>query len=151
MRRWRSASRVRAGRVPAPPSARKAEDNLFRLAGGSSLVFFGGWVAYVLSLAFHVVVARQVGASSFGTFTLGLTATTVLAGIAPLGRDQAVVRYVASPPPQTWCSARCRRTPGGIHHADPVVRDARTEGAGRHGHAAGGKERGRGDRRLYPR
>jgi O-antigen/teichoic acid export membrane protein len=86
---------VRPRRVPAPPSARKAEDNLLRLAGGSSLVFAGGWVAYVLSLAFHVVVARQVGASSFGSFTLGLTVTTVLAGIAPLGRDQAVVRYVA--------------------------------------------------------
>jgi O-antigen/teichoic acid export membrane protein len=55
----------------------------------------GGWVAYVLSIAFHAVVARQVGASSFGAFTLGLTITAVLAGIAPLGRDQAVVRYVA--------------------------------------------------------
>jgi O-antigen/teichoic acid export membrane protein len=39
--------------------------------------------------------ASQVGAGSFGAFTVGLTVTTVLAGIAPLGRDQAVVRYVA--------------------------------------------------------
>lgn len=83
----------RAG--PAPPSTRSAEANLARLGGGTSLVFGAGWVAYLLALVFNIVVARRVSPDAYGAFALGLAILSILTGLAPLGMDQTIVRYVA--------------------------------------------------------
>jgi len=82
-------------RTAAPASARQAEGNLNRLAGGITLLFSGGWVAYLLSLAFNVAVARHLGPQAFGAFTVGLTTSILLTRIAPVGMNLAVTRYVA--------------------------------------------------------
>jgi O-antigen/teichoic acid export membrane protein len=80
---------------PRPPSHDRAESNLRRIATGGGFVFMGGWVAYALSLAFNIVVARRLNADGFGAFTIGMSLAVVLAHIAPMGTHQAVVRYVA--------------------------------------------------------
>src|SRR6266540_4284554 len=80
---------------PTPPSHDRAESNLRRIATGGGAVFAGGWVSYALSLAFNILVARRLNADRFGAFTIGMSLAVLLAHIAPLGLNQAVVRYVA--------------------------------------------------------
>jgi O-antigen/teichoic acid export membrane protein len=80
---------------PRPPSQDEAESNLRRIATGGGFVFVSGWVAYALSLAFNILVARRLNADGFGAFTIGMSLAVVLAHIAPMGTHQAVVRYVA--------------------------------------------------------
>jgi O-antigen/teichoic acid export membrane protein len=80
---------------PRPPSHDRAESNLRRIATGGGAVFAGGWVSYALSLGFNILVARRLNADRFGAFTIGMSLAVLLAHIAPLGLNQAVVRYVA--------------------------------------------------------
>ena len=80
---------------PRPPSHDRAESNLRRIATGGGAVFAGGWVSYALSLAFNILVARRLNADRFGAFTIGMSLAILLAHVAPLGLNQAVVRYVA--------------------------------------------------------
>jgi O-antigen/teichoic acid export membrane protein len=80
---------------PRPPSHDRAESNLRRIATGGGTVFAGGWVSYALSLGFNIVVARRLNADRFGAFTIGMSLAVLLAHVAPLGLNQAVVRYVA--------------------------------------------------------
>src|SRR4029453_19098588 len=80
---------------PRPPSQDEEEGNLRRIATGGGFVFVSGWVAYALSLAFNILVARRLNANGFGAFTIGMSLAVVLAHIAPMGTHQAVVRYVA--------------------------------------------------------
>src|SRR4029453_14223132 len=85
---------------PRPPSQDEEEGNPRRSAPGGGFVFVSGWVAYALSLAFNILVARRLNADGFGAFTIGMSLAVVLAHIAPMGTGQAVVRYVAIYPRQ---------------------------------------------------
>jgi O-antigen/teichoic acid export membrane protein len=87
--------RVRATASPPPPSSRRPEGNLSRLAGSTGVMFAGGWMAYGLSTLFQIAVARNIGAHEFGAYMVGVGLSWVLAQIAPLGMTWAVVRYVA--------------------------------------------------------
>jgi O-antigen/teichoic acid export membrane protein len=86
---------LRATASPPPPSSRRPEGNLSRLAGSAGALFAGGWMAYALSTLFQIVVARSIGAHEFGAYIVGVGIAWVLAQIAPFGMTWAVVRYVA--------------------------------------------------------
>ena len=86
---------LRATASPPPPSSRRPEGNLSRLAGSAGALFAGGWMAYALSTLFQIIVARNIGAHEFGAYIVGVGIAWVLAQIAPLGMTWAVVRYVA--------------------------------------------------------
>ena len=86
---------LRATASPPPPSSRRPEGNLSRLAGSAGALFAGGWMAYALSTLFQIIVARNIGAHEFGAYIVGVGIAWVLAQIAPFGMTWAVVRYVA--------------------------------------------------------
>lgn len=86
---------LRATASPPPPSSRRPEGNLSRLAGSAGALFAGGWMAYALSTLFQIAVARSIGAHEFGAYIVGVGIAWVLAQIAPFGMTWAVVRYVA--------------------------------------------------------
>lgn len=77
------------------PDARPHRSTLLSMARGAGIVFAGTIAGNGLKYAFHVIVARQLGASLFGLFILGLTVFTVAEIAAQLGLPQAVVRYVS--------------------------------------------------------
>ena len=86
---------LRATASPPPPSSRRPEGNLSRLAGSAGALFAGGWMAYALSTLFQIAVARSIGAHEFGAYIVGVGVAWVLAQIAPFGMTWAVVRFVA--------------------------------------------------------
>jgi len=58
------------------------------LAGGS---FFELATRFLISL----ILARALGATDYGLYNLAISAGTIFAGIAALGLDDAIIRYVA--------------------------------------------------------
>ncbi|MBX6342200.1 MAG: hypothetical protein IRY97_07060, partial [Thermomicrobiaceae bacterium] len=60
--------------VPAAAYRRgQRRDNVVTLAKGGAITLVGSIGAYVLGLAFNVVVARRIGADLYGIYSLGLT------------------------------------------------------------------------------
>jgi O-antigen/teichoic acid export membrane protein len=85
------------GPPPSPQGGgKRIARNAFVRAGGEVL-------AKLASLAFYIVLARELGTNSFGDFMFALSLTTVLTTAAGFGTDNLLAREVA-------------REPGRVHH-----------------------------------
>jgi O-antigen/teichoic acid export membrane protein len=76
--------------APVPASRRIAIGTLARSTGEA--------VAKLASLAFFVVVARELGDERFGDFVFGMSLSTVLLLFAGLGMQETIAREVAKDP-----------------------------------------------------
>jgi hypothetical protein len=64
-----------------------------RVAGGAAVALAGGGLSLVLSTAYQVVIARQLGSAGFGLFVLALAVSSFLAEASDLGLDYGVLRF----------------------------------------------------------
>lgn len=64
------------------------------LLRGASGSFIAKGLAAVAGFGLHVVLARMLGATPYGDFTYAFTWMVVLASLARMGMDQAVLRYI---------------------------------------------------------
>ncbi len=82
--------------VPAAAYLRgQRRDNVVTLAKGGAITLVGSIGAYVLGLAFNVVVARRIGADLYGIYSLGLTVVTIATTFAALGLTRGAQRFIA--------------------------------------------------------
>lgn len=65
------------------------------IARGASIVFTGGIISFVLRYLFQVLVARQIGVSDFGIFSLAVASFTVFEVVASLGTTKGIIRFVS--------------------------------------------------------
>ncbi|MBE9570812.1 MAG: oligosaccharide flippase family protein, partial [Proteobacteria bacterium] len=65
------------------------------IAEGSSISFVGKVIGGGFQYLYVIIVARMLGADSFGLFVLGLTIINFAGVIGRLGLDSGVVRYVS--------------------------------------------------------
>jgi O-antigen/teichoic acid export membrane protein len=65
------------------------------IARNTSVRALGEVLSKVASLAFYVVMARELGREAFGEFTFALSLALLLTGFAALGIDQVITRAVA--------------------------------------------------------
>jgi O-antigen/teichoic acid export membrane protein len=65
------------------------------IARGAGVVFIGTLLGSVLRYVFQIIIARMLGAQSFGVFSLGFTIFRWISIIAEIGLLSGVVRYVA--------------------------------------------------------
>jgi O-antigen/teichoic acid export membrane protein len=66
-----------------------------KVAGGAALVLVSGAAQFVIATAYHVIVARHLGAASYGLLILGQTVSIFLGQIGLLGLDWGVLRFGA--------------------------------------------------------
>jgi O-antigen/teichoic acid export membrane protein len=64
------------------------------IAGGASLSLVGKVAGRGLSFITDVILARTLGASQFGLFSIGWTVFRILQMVIPLGFPQGVIRFV---------------------------------------------------------
>jgi O-antigen/teichoic acid export membrane protein len=64
-------------------------------AEGGGITFAGTAFAYVARLFIGILLARFLGTRQFGLYSLALTAAAIAAGLALLGLESAMVRYIA--------------------------------------------------------
>lgn len=76
-------------------NASAVERNVLLAARGGSILAGGKFFAFGNRFIIAFVLARLLGAEQYGLLTLALSATVLMAGIAELGLDYALVRYVA--------------------------------------------------------
>jgi O-antigen/teichoic acid export membrane protein len=84
-----------ANEAPAQSPARKHKKNIDLAAKGSSIIVSGRLFAYGARFVIAYLLARSLGAESFGLYKLAISAAAIVAGLAALGLDSALVRYVA--------------------------------------------------------
>ena len=65
----------------------------------------------LISIAFFVVLARQLGESGFGVFVFGLTLAAVLTVLAGFGQDRTSRPPVPQRPGPTLLAFRCHQPP----------------------------------------
>jgi O-antigen/teichoic acid export membrane protein len=73
----------------------KPDRNILTAAKGGGIVFAGVMFNYASRFVIGILLARFLGAEQFGLYNLALTAATVTAGLALLGLQSAMVRYVS--------------------------------------------------------
>jgi O-antigen/teichoic acid export membrane protein len=71
------------------------ERNLLTIAKGGGIVFAGKLFLSFSRLITVILLARILGTEQYGLYNLALSAANVVLGIAILGLDSALVRYVA--------------------------------------------------------
>jgi O-antigen/teichoic acid export membrane protein len=77
-----------------PPRAQPPyPDAAERIAGGAVAALAAGGVAFVLSTAYQIVVARQLGVTGFGVFVLALAIADIVAQGSDLGLGYGVLRF----------------------------------------------------------
>lgn len=72
-----------------PPAASR------RIAGGTVARSIGEVLSKVASIAFYVMIARELGESRFGDFIFGLSLSQVVLVVAGLGTEELISREVA--------------------------------------------------------
>lgn len=72
----------------------QSEQDVKRVAGGAGLSLVGKVVGRGLSFVTDVILARTLGASLFGLFSIGWTVFRILQMIIPLGFPQGVVKFI---------------------------------------------------------
>ena len=81
--------------TPAQTPARKYQKNISLAAKGSSIIVGGRLFAYGTRFVIAYLLARSLGAENYGLYKLAISAAAIVAGLASLGLDSALVRYVA--------------------------------------------------------
>lgn len=71
------------------------EQNIMLTAKGGSALFVGKLFTFGSRLVVTVLLTRFLGAERYGLYNVALSAATLASGIALLGLDTALVRYVA--------------------------------------------------------
>lgn len=86
-----------AERDDATPSLTEAElrGEVRTAAKGTGLLAAGTFFEFATRFVIALVLARSLGASGYGLYVLSISAATMFAGVALLGLDDAMVRYVA--------------------------------------------------------
>lgn len=88
-----------AGADPTPASAVGGADGLERevgqIARGAGVGLAGNVVNYGVAYLFGILVARQIGATQFGLYTLAVTAVTLLTRFTIMGLDRGLMRYAS--------------------------------------------------------
>jgi O-antigen/teichoic acid export membrane protein len=71
-----------------------SEDSVKWLAKGAIITFVGMIISKVFYLAYRTIIARMLGPSDYGLFSLGLAVLSIVAVIAGLGIEGGVERYI---------------------------------------------------------
>ena len=71
------------------------QQEIGQIARGAGLGLGGNIYLYFINFLFGILVARKIGAESFGLYTLGVTAVTLLARLSVVGLDRGSLRYVS--------------------------------------------------------
>lgn len=72
------------------------ERSVVQVARGVSIILAGRLFGAAHRFVLSILLARLLGAEQYGLYNLALTAATVTGGLALLGMDTALVRYVAA-------------------------------------------------------
>lgn len=89
-------SEISKGSGPAAAgSLRGLEGNIVNVARGGGVTFAAKLFLSASRFAIAVLLARLLGAEQYGLYNLALSAAALCSGIALLGMDAALVRYVA--------------------------------------------------------
>lgn len=81
--------------ITPPSQSQKSDRSILLAAKGGSVTFASSIFAYGIRFVIGLVLARWLGAEQLGLYTLSLSAIGVAAGLAGLGLDPALVRFVA--------------------------------------------------------
>lgn len=81
--------------ISKPTKSASFENNLLGLVKGGGITMFGKMYTNASRLAIAFFLARFLGAEQFGLYQLALNSITLVSGIALLGLDIALVRFVA--------------------------------------------------------
>ena len=79
----------------APASAASVRVEIGQIARGAGVGFGGNIINYAVSYLFGILVARQIGATDFGVYTLGVTAVSLASRITTVGLDRGLMRYAS--------------------------------------------------------
>ena len=75
--------------------AEVAQEGVSLIVKGASIALLGSILSYAVGYAFSFVVARGIGPSLYGLYSLGLAISSLLTTLALLGLDRAAIRYIA--------------------------------------------------------
>ncbi len=81
--------------LPETRPAATFEQNILLTAKGGSIVFVGKLFNVVSRLVITLLLTRLLGPEQYGLYNIALSAATIASGLALLGLDTALVRYVA--------------------------------------------------------
>lgn len=81
--------------VSAEPKPANFEQNILLTAKGGSFLFVGKVFTFGSRFVVTFLLTRLLGAEAYGLYNIGLSAATIAYGLALLGMDTALVRYVA--------------------------------------------------------
>ncbi len=80
--------------VLTSPSGDQSDQDVKHVAGGAGLSLIGKVAGRGLSFLTDVILARSLGASLFGLFSIGWTVFRILQMIIPLGFPQGVIKFI---------------------------------------------------------
>jgi O-antigen/teichoic acid export membrane protein len=81
--------------VPPASQTRLYERNVVLAAKGGGVTFTGTVFAYGSRMVAAIVLGRLLGAGNYGLYNLALAGAEIAAGVALLGLEAALVRYIA--------------------------------------------------------
>lgn len=84
-----------ASEIQTHRSLSAANGNILAAAKGGSIVFGGKLYTYVCRIIMTILMARILGAEQYGLYNLALVAASIAGGLAVLGLDTGLVRYIA--------------------------------------------------------
>lgn len=88
---WKTIKIIMSNDIPPHSSDR----SIFLAAKGGGIVFIGNLFSYGSQLVLGILLTRFLGAEQFGQYKVALIAGEVGVGIALLGMDYAMVRFVS--------------------------------------------------------
>jgi O-antigen/teichoic acid export membrane protein len=71
------------------------KDELITIVRGTGITFIGKFLESGLKFLYIIVIARLLGAESFGLFALGITVIGIAGLFSRLGLDYGVVKHVS--------------------------------------------------------
>lgn len=75
--------------------ASRREENVLVAAKGSGFLAGGSLFEFATRFVIALLLARMLGAGDYGLYVIAISVATVFSGIAALGLDDAMVRYIA--------------------------------------------------------
>jgi O-antigen/teichoic acid export membrane protein len=75
--------------------AKAPGDSLQNIMKGSMIVFFGIMISLMLNFLIRVLLVRYTTQDQYGIYTLAITVTGMISGVAMLGMDEGSSRYIA--------------------------------------------------------
>lgn len=72
-----------------------SEDSLQNILKGSTIVFFGIVFSMILNFLIRITLVRFTTQDQYGIYTLAITVTGMITGLAMLGMDEGSSRYIA--------------------------------------------------------